>query len=262
MLDENNRKTYRSPSIIRYYTALSALQPAEETIFALLGDRLSEMNTLDLGVGGGRTTPYLAPRVAAYTGLDYSAEMIDACRQRFAGDGRALAWVVGDARNLSRFADNSFDFVLFSFNGIDYMPPIDRDKVFREIARVGISGGYFCFSSHNLTAIEPEFCLKTRIGPNPLTSYVNLVMWAIFRYCNRSLTPKTLAASDHAMIRDEPHNFRLRTYYGRPRVQWKQLQLFFKDIHIFSWQTGREILNEGELDTLTDLWLYYLCVIP
>jgi SAM-dependent methyltransferase len=260
MFDENNQKVYTLPGIIGYYTALHRLQPAEETIFGILGDRLSRMKTLDLGVGGGRTTGHLAPRVATYTGLDYSPEMIAACRQRF-GD-RSLSWIIGDARDLSQFADNSFDFILFSFNGIDYIPQVDRQKVFREIARVGTSGGYFAFSSHNLTAMEREFHLKTHLSLNPVTSYVNLVLWAILRYRNRSLTPEKLARSDFAMIRDEPHNFRLYTYYGRPRTQLQQLQPFFSEIRLFSWQTGQEITDERDLNTLTDLWLYYLGVIP
>ncbi|MEG3438539.1 class I SAM-dependent methyltransferase [Pannus brasiliensis CCIBt3594] len=262
MIDDNNRKLYASGGFVRYYTALSALQPAEETILTLLRERLPGMKMLDLGVGGGRTTAHFAPLVAEYTGLDYSPEMIEACRQRFSGFDRSLSWFVGDARDLSRFEDDSFDFILFSFNGIDYMPPADRERVFAEVARVGKSSGIFCFSSHNLTAIEREFDWKNKIGLNPFSAYVNLIMWAILRLRNRSLTPAKLATSDRAMIRDEPHNFRLLTYYGRPREQSRQLEPFFRDIKIFSWKTGREIESESDLEACTDLWLYYFCTIP
>lgn len=262
MIDDNNRNLYTTGGLVRYYAALSELQPAEETILTLLRERLSGMKMLDLGVGGGRTTRHFAPSVAEYTGLDYSPEMIEACRQRFSRFDRSLSWFVGDARDLSRFGDNSFDFILFSFNGIDYMPPTDRERVFVEIARVGKSSGVFCFSSHNLTAMEREFDWRNRIGLNPVTTYVNLVMWAILRSRNRSITLEKLAASDHAMIRDEPHNFRLYTYYGRPQEQARQLERYFRDIKIFSWKTGREIESESDLEACTDLWLYYLCSIP
>jgi len=55
--------------------------------------------------------------VGEYIGVDYSAEMIAACCQKFPD----LVWQVADARNLEQFADNYFDFILFSFNGIDYI---------------------------------------------------------------------------------------------------------------------------------------------
>jgi SAM-dependent methyltransferase len=49
----------------------------------------------------------------------------------------------------------NFDFILFSFNGIDYVPACDRNAVFRELRRVGSKGGLFFFSTHNLQ------CLRT-----------------------------------------------------------------------------------------------------
>jgi ubiquinone/menaquinone biosynthesis C-methylase UbiE len=257
MSDDNNRKVYSSPAIARYYASLRELQPAEKVILDRLGDRLGTMKVLDLGVGGGRTTLHLARVVAEYTGLDYSPAMIATCKQRFP----SLRWEVGDARDLSRFAENSFDFILFSFNGIDYMPPDDRPRVFAEVARVGKSGGYFAFSSHNLQGMEREFDLRTKMSWNPVKTYINFVMWAILRSRNRSLSPSKLAESDRALIYDEPHNFRLLNYYGRPRAQLAELKPFFRDVTVFSWRTGQEITDATELDANTDLWLYYLGVI-
>jgi ubiquinone/menaquinone biosynthesis C-methylase UbiE len=43
---------------------------------------------------------------------------------------------VGDARDLSQFEDESFDFVLFSYNGIDVISHPDRLRTSREIYRV------------------------------------------------------------------------------------------------------------------------------
>ena len=80
MITDTNQQTYTDRSIVRYYARLTALQPAERTILTLLQKRLSKMKMLDLGVGAGRTTNYFAPLVAEYIGVDYSAEMIAACR--------------------------------------------------------------------------------------------------------------------------------------------------------------------------------------
>lgn len=261
MIEDSNQKTYAVRSIVQYYANLRALQPAEETVLSLLRGRLSSLRMLDLGVGGGRTTQYFAPLVAEYVGLDYSPEMITTCQKRFATSSKKLLFEVGDARNLSRFNDNYFDFILFSFNGIDYISHSDRLQVFSEISRVSKSGGYFCFSSHNLQGMEREFAWRNQLSLNLLATYINLVMWAILRWCNRSINLTNLKASNYAIVRDEPHNFRLHTYYIRPQEQLKQLEAKFKDIEIYSWKSGRKISGESELLSNTDMWLYYLCLV-
>lgn len=222
------------------------------------------MQMLDIGVGGGRTTLHFAPAVASYIGIDSSAEMIAACRQRFANQGFAnqgfanRVFECGDARAMPQFKDNSFDFVLFSFNGLDYMPHADRLRVLQEVRRICRPGGYFCFSSHNLQAMEQTFCWRNQLSRNPLTTYSNLVMLLLLRGLNRSMSPRRLKALNYAVIRDESHNFRLQTYYVRPQAQIQQLAAF-QASRIYSWQSGLEITDSANASS--DLWLYYLCTI-
>jgi len=261
MINENNHQTYAARGIVNHYARLKQLQPAEERIIELLGDRLSRMKMLDIGVGGGRTTQHFCKLVSQYIGIDYSAEMIAACQRRFSTSSQPVWLEVCDVRDMSRFQDNSFDFILFSFNGIDYISHQDRLQVFPEIHRVGKSGGYFCFSTHNLQGIEPEFDWQKQLSLNPLTSYVNLIMWGIIRLFNPSITLKQLKASPYAILRDESHNFRLQTYYVRPQEQIKQLEANFKDIKVYSWKTGLELSSQSDLASNTDMWLYYLCAI-
>ena len=259
MMDANNQKTYTAPSIVQHYAQLSTLQPAETLLLNL--EQLSTLKMLDLGVGGGRTTKHFAPLVAEYIGLDYSAEMIASCQQRFDSLGPTVSLAVGDARDLSRFRDNYFDLILFSFNGIDSISHVDRLQVLSEISRVGKSGGYFCFSSHNLQGLEREFEWRKQLSFNPMSTYVNLVMWLLLRCCNRSLTQAQLKASAHVIVRDEAHNFRLQTYYVRPQAQLQQLESHFRNIKVYSWKNVREIKRPSELDANSELWLYYLCLI-
>ncbi|HEY8087054.1 MAG TPA: class I SAM-dependent methyltransferase, partial [Polyangiaceae bacterium] len=54
-----------------------------------------------------------------------------------------------DARDLSRWADQSFQLVVFSFNGIDAVNPEGRATILREAHRVLRKGGAFLFSAHN-----------------------------------------------------------------------------------------------------------------
>ncbi|MBW4488571.1 MAG: class I SAM-dependent methyltransferase [Trichocoleus desertorum ATA4-8-CV12] len=260
-MDGINQKTYAAFSVVQHYAQLKLLQPAEEAILELFRDRWSNMKMLDIGVGGGRTTQHFAPRVADYVGIDYSAEMVAACQKRFATTSPAPRVEVGDARDLSRFPDNSFDFILFSFNGIDFVSHSDRLKVFQEIRRVGKPGGYFFFSSHNLQGLEREFDFRKHLSLNPITTYVNLVMFGILRFINRSFTLAQLKITTHAIVRDESHNFRLKTYYIRPEAQLKQLETNFSDVKVYSWKTGLKLTTVEELHTNSDMWLYYLCVL-
>ncbi len=258
---DRNQETYQTSSLVWYYTQLNKLQPAEQAILELLRDRLPTMKMLDIGIGGGRTTQHFSSLAGEYIGIDYSAKMIAACQQRFAKSPRSINLQVVDARDLRQFADNSFDFILFSFNGIDYVSGVDRLKILSEVARVGKSGCYFYFSSHNLQGIAAEFNWRTKLSLNPLKTYVNLVMLGLLNIFNLEITHKQLETADYLIIKDESHNFRLQTYYIRPQAQIQQLQSSFDEIKIYSWQTGLEIINPQELSTNTDMWLYYLCTI-
>jgi SAM-dependent methyltransferase len=186
--------------------------------------------------------------------------MIAACKKRFPTSASAL-FQVCDARDMSGFEDDTFDVILFSFNGIDYVSPTDRLQIFQEIRRVGKSGAYFCFSSHNLQGLERAFDLRTQFSFNPVTTYANLVLWGFLRMLNRSITLSQIKALSHVVVRDESHNFRLETYYVRPEEQLHQLEPNFSNIKVYSWKNDLELVSESDRRSNADMWLYYLCLI-
>jgi ubiquinone/menaquinone biosynthesis C-methylase UbiE len=257
---EHNYQVYTAREIVQHYSQLRQLQPAEQTILELIGHELSNMKMLDIGIGGGRTTQYFSRVVKEYVGIDYSEEMIAVCQKRFPSSSQ-LRIEVGDARAMIQFQDSSFDFVLFSFNGIDVISHLDRLQVLQEVSRVGKSGGYFFFSSHSLQAIECEFKWQNHISLNPLKTYVNMIMFALLRFFNRSISPQQMKYSKHEIIQDESHNFRLKQYYIRPQEQINQLKADFDNIRIYSWKSGLEITTPEDLSDNSDMWLYYLCQI-
>jgi ubiquinone/menaquinone biosynthesis C-methylase UbiE len=261
MTKDLNQTTYTAPHIVNYYAQLNKLQPAEQAVFNLLEQQSLKLKMLDIGVGGGRTTQHFSKITSEYIGTDYSAEMISACKKRFSASSSKIKFEVCDARDMSQFADRSFDFILFSFNGIDYSSHCDRLQIFQEIRRVGKSGGYFCFSSHNLQGFEQEFDIRKQLSCNPLTTYVNLVMLALLKLFNRLLTLAQVQVADYAIIRDESHNFRLQTYYVRPKEQLHQLEENFSDCKVYSWKSGLELDRDRELNENRDMWLYYCCTI-
>lgn len=143
-----NLRVYDAPEVAAHYASLDYLTACEQLLFSSYIPPGSAV--LDVGVGGGRTTPYLSGRACRYIGVDYSETMIRNCRARFPG----LEFLVMDASDLSAFADNSFDAVVMAFNALDYVIPAERRwRCLRECGRVLRSGGMLIFSSHNPRAI-------------------------------------------------------------------------------------------------------------
>lgn len=145
---DTNLQTYDSPDVARHYAALDYLTPGERLLFDCYIK--PGIAILDLGVGGGRTTPYLAKRASHYVGVDYAPSMVEACRAKFS----ALQFTVADASDLSAFAAGAFDAVVFAFNGVDYVLPAEsRRRCLEHIHRILKPGGCVIFSSHNARAI-------------------------------------------------------------------------------------------------------------
>ena len=255
----HNQKIYCNPAIVNYYQSLSELQPAEIILLEKLRPQLSQFKMLDIGIGGGRTTTHFAPLVGDYYGIDYAGEMINACQKKFIRTLPKANFQILDARDLSQFADNSFDLILFSFNGIDYVEHGDRLKILSEVARVGKSNAYFAFSSHNLQAMIRQFSWQTHLSFNPFASYINLFKWGVLRLVNLAITPQKLKNSNYYLIREESHAFRLQTYYIKPEVQIAQLATNFQDIELYSWQSGSEITMREDAALNSNFWLYYFC---
>lgn len=72
--------------------------------------------------------------------------MTRACRMKYPN----LRFEVADAANLSLLANEYFDAIVFSFNGMDYLVPDEnRQQCLGECFRVLKQGGTFIFSCHN-----------------------------------------------------------------------------------------------------------------
>jgi SAM-dependent methyltransferase len=139
-----NLRTYGIPQVASYYAALSYLTPCEKVLFRSYIK--AGVHVLDLGVGGGRTTAYLSRIASRYVGVDYSEAMVQACKNKYL----QLDFRLADASDLSPFEDESFDAIVFSFNGLDsVIPNKKRSRCLRECGRVLRPGGVFIFSSHN-----------------------------------------------------------------------------------------------------------------
>ncbi|MBI3737810.1 MAG: class I SAM-dependent methyltransferase [Chloroflexi bacterium] len=257
----SNQSTWKTKDVVELFSKKTSLQKPEETILSILRDDLHEMKMLDIGVGGGRTTAYFAGLVKDYVGVDYSEEMILSCLVKYP-DSEQRKFMVCDVRSMEIFQSNSCDFILFSYNGLDYIPHEDRLTALKEIWRVGKPGGYFCFSTHNLQGIDKLFKLKHQFTPHPLEVFYNLIRWFALHFTpGIKADPKELLRYEYAVINDGANNFRLQTHYIMPSAQIKELEALFKDIRIFSLSTGTEIISRSDLKQNRDAWLYFLCTI-
>lgn len=249
------KKTFEAKKIADYYGKLNFLFKPEEVILNEFKDRLKDMRMLDIGVGGGRTTHFFAKYAKEYIGVDYSKSMIEICKKRF--PDLKDNFFVCDARSLDRFQNNYFDFVLFSFNGIDNIfIHEERMKALREIKRVCKKGGFFCFSVHNLLAIDK--LLKIKPSNNPIKIIKRTIKYLLLRVLNEDFNK--LKQKRYAAIIDGEHSFRLNVYYVKPDEQIKQLkEIGFRNIRIFSWDDGQEIKDFSKLKEIRELFICFLC---
>jgi len=256
-----NERVYEDSNVVNEYRIATYLIPPEQTIINILADQLHGMTMLDIAVGGGRTTHHFAGRVKKYIGTDYSAKMIEACEERFRGHADNLSFKVADMRQLDIFPENTFDFILISFNAISVLSHEDRIATLSQIKRIGKPGGYFCFSAHNLQWTYDVFSPAKQIHwLHPKVTYWNLLKWFELRRHNDSWTIHRRKKLAHAFVNDGAHGYRLQHYYLTPAEQLRQLHNDFANIRVFA-RDGHEIDNPDELKNNRDGYLYYLCTI-
>lgn len=255
---EANRRLYEKPAISARYARQSALQPAEAAILRRYAGEISARRILDLGVGGGRTTPFLLELSRDYVGVDYSGEMIERCRRRFPG----VRFEHADARDLSRFADGSFDFILFSYNGIDAVGHADRLTIFAEVRRVLADSGLFVVSSHNRNFPIPRPWAVRHLAVNPVRHPVGFAcrcaayLAGIRNY--RRNAASTTATDEYCTMVDSAYRYSLVHYHIALAAQLRQLERLGFDPVAVVGIDGRPI-ERHESETVPDPWLQYVC---
>jgi ubiquinone/menaquinone biosynthesis C-methylase UbiE len=152
MDSETVKAYYRTSSVLDHYTRATTgigLWLSERIAFTKLFSKRARL--LEIGTGTGRIA--LALEKLGYenlTAVDLSEAMIgQALRIVEASKGSLVKFSVADACNLP-FSDESFDGVIFGFNGMMQIPGRElRRKAMREICRVLTPGARFIFTTHD-----------------------------------------------------------------------------------------------------------------
>ena len=217
--DRLNRRVYHRKGVERSYSRADLLTRAEAMTLLKYQAAFAGRDVLDIGVGTGRTTAYIAPLARRYEGIDYSPVMIDYFRHRLPD----VAAQLGDMRDLSMFERGSFDLVLASNCVIDAVSHEDRIRALSEVWRVLRPQGYLIFSSHNRNYDKAFEGPRPHISRNPGTTLRNLIVWGRQLVHHAQTARFRRVEPEYALLTDEGHDFACLHYYVEASVQQQQL---------------------------------------
>jgi SAM-dependent methyltransferase len=251
------REVWRRSDIVDYYATTSELAPGERALFERFRGDIAGKSVLDIGIGTGRTTPYLMARAAEYIGVDYSPEMIDKAKQLHPGANLFEC----DARDLSRFGADHFDCVVFSFNGIDSVSDADRHVVLKQVLAALRVGGLFLFSSHNLASARVSaYSLKNLpFSANPIR-FVRSCRYYLKGVLNHlRARPHEVHTPDYALLTERATHYRYLNYHVSKALQVEQLESAgFSGVELFD----EEGQPTGVQRDDRDRWIHYIARKP
>jgi SAM-dependent methyltransferase len=234
------------------------IYPPERAILERFKKDWPRMRMLDIGIGTGRTTYTFAAVAGEYVGIDYAEEMVRGA-SRIIPASADVTLKFHDARDLSQYYAQPFDFVFFSMNGLDSVSHEDRERIVREVRKVVKPAGHFCFSSHTIRGFKPEPEVRPFRLADPLRS--GYYFWkdsrhrARMRATHRGLDVAELRRRDWAVLKTGDHNFAIDIYHVNPVYQIERLrQLGFTVAALYDPDGAAP-----DPATTTADWLYYLC---
>lgn len=253
----DNKQAYSTEKVVNIYTKNFRLITAEEVLIRTYKRELSGASFLDIGIGGGRTTHFIAPLVRKYYGVDYSTMFVDHVADEYRGNEKVVI-EFGDARELKKYPADSFDFILFSFNGIDCVGFEDRKKILAECYRLLKPKGHFWFSFHNIYSLPKLYSFQW--PKNPFNWPKEWKRSATVKKINGDR--KKYEGREYCILRDGADFFETEVMYLKPSLQINLLrEAGFGAVQFYHAQNG-DPLSEAEAGNKDIDWIYVDCVKP
>jgi ubiquinone/menaquinone biosynthesis C-methylase UbiE len=206
------------------------------------------MRVLDLGCGDGTTAVPLATLGAEVVGIDIARNLVAAGNKRAADAGLdRLKFQEGDACNLDRVNDHSFDLTLSLF-GVMFAPkPFD---VAREMVRVTKPGGRIVMGNwipNDPTFVSQLLTISSSFTPPPPEGFVSPMTWGVDAHVVERFGRAGVQKDNISMARDTYHFISpdkspeefiglFRRFYGPTMNAFKAAE-----------QTGRDNALHGQL---------------
>ena len=243
----SNKRHYESSRIVAAYSKVvgGGLTVPERLCLSHFEGKAFNGGVLDIGIGAGRTCQPLSSMFRRYVGIDYSVSLIEEAKARFPD----LDLRVMDARELS--FKEVFDCVFFSFNGIDYVPLRDREKILDEMIRVLKPGGYLVYSTHNI-GYSRVSAWMTSLLPSELFRSMRTVSSLPSRLKN-FVKQNHDRAGGVALVNDPGLGFRLMTIYVD--IDNEELTLIRRGLNVLA-KIGNAKTKCG-FDS-ADCWVYFV----
>ena len=216
--DEINRAVYYSPRVYRSYLA-DCLTAAESICLSKYQSYIQHKDVLDIGVGAGRTTRYLAPLARRYEAVDYSPVMVRYVERTMPHISVRQA----DFRDLSDFAGESFDFMLATDNVIDALSHQGRLRALEEAYRVLRPGGILAFSSHNIRYKKAFSGPQLRWSSSAVRLAKNCAGYVLSLWNHLRVSPLRTTTSEYALLNDSGHRYACLHYYAARSTVCSQL---------------------------------------
>jgi SAM-dependent methyltransferase len=162
------------------YTRIAAsMRESGEALVPTFGIKPG-LKVLDLGCGDGTTALPAARLGAEVLGVDTARNLIAAARQRAEKEGLAnLRFQIGDASDLAKLKDDTFDLVVSVFGAMFADRPLD---VAKEMVRVTRPGGRIVMANwipNDPSLIAQIFKIRAVYAPPPEVGFPNPLEWGI-----------------------------------------------------------------------------------
>jgi len=248
------QQIYESDNVVNDYIKSIKLDLVENTILEIIKSKTQKYSMLDIGVGTGRTTRYFAPLFQNYIAIDFSAKMIEECKSTYKYLANSV-FLHADVTALPKLSIDTFDFVFFSFNGIDTLASIeDRISVINNAFNLVNDAGLFVFSTHSTNALNRLYSFQ--LPRNPFKIYGEINRYRKLRKVNG---PRQIFENkSFFQVYDGGEYFQLLVSYILPSYQYKIIQNagFSK---IIPYDISGRIIDSKNIDLCYDNWIHFAC---